>query len=189
MTNQARKDWAAAFECAATMKAHYGNKFLAWFHTDVTDRHWSLAGLAADFGLGRDDTYVTLSLTDAQMALRYSGCDVTILPSRGEGFGFPIAESMACGVPCVVTDYAAGQELVPEEHRVPPVTYHVDTPYNLYRAVISGTAFAQAAVQAIRKVEEDPEYKRAELRNMVSHLDWPTLAPVWKKWMLEGITQ
>ena len=189
MTNQFRKDWGAAFECAAAMKSYYGNKFHAWFHTDTPERYWSFPSLAADYGLGPADFHYTTSCTDAQMALRYSGCDVTILPSRGEGFGFPIAESLACGVPCIVTDYAAGQELVPEEYRVQPIAYHVDTPYNLRRAVVSGYGFAMAASQAIRMVEEDPEFKRAELRDSVAHLDWPQLATVWRKWFLEGLNQ
>lgn len=189
MTNQFRKDWAAAFECAAAMKEHYGNRFHAWFHTDVPERYWSFPGLAADYGVGGADIHVTTALTDQQMALHYSGCDVTILPSRGEGFGFPIAESLACGVPCVVTDYAAGQELVPEEYRVRPICYHVDTPYNLNRAVISGYAFAQVATQAIRIVDEDPEFKRAQLRDSVMHLDWPRLRVVWERWFREGLQQ
>jgi len=187
MTNQFRKDWGAAFECAAAMKEHYGNRFHAWFHTDVPERYWSFPGLAADYGLGRDDMHVTVLLSDAQMALRYSGCDCTILPSRGEGFGFPIVESLACGVPCIVTDHAAGPELVPEEYRVRPIGTHVDTPYNLRRALVSGYAFAQSAAQAIRIVDEDPEFKRAELRDSVAHLDWPKLSVTWKKWFQEGL--
>ena len=187
MTNQVRKDWAAAFECAAVMKEHYGNKFHAWFHTDVPERHWSFPGLAADYGLGRADIYVTTSLTDQQLALHYSGCDVSILPSRGEGFGFPIAESMACGIPCIVTDYAAGQELVDDRYKVRPLCYQVDTPYNLLRAVLSGHAFAQKAIEAVEYIAEDPEYRRAEMRDNVMHLDWTRLANVWKRWFQEGI--
>ena len=187
MTNQFRKDWAAAFECAQAMKAHYGNKFFAWFHTDTPERYWSFPGLAADYGLGQEDVRISVSLTDAQLAVRYSACDCTILPSRGEGFGFPIAESMACGVPCIVTDYGAGQELVDERHKVKPMCYHVDTPYNLLRAVISGYGFAQKAIEAIEYVAEDPEYRHAELRDNVMHLDWPQLSNTWKKWFKEGL--
>ena len=187
MTNQHRKDWAAAFECAAAMKAHYGNRFYAWFHTDTLDCHWSFHGLAADFGLSTSDFGVSLAQTDAQLALRYSACDVTILPTRGEGFGFPIAESMACGVPCITTDYAAGQELVDERCRVKPLCYNVDTPYNLLRAQVSGYGFAQKAIEAVDWVGEDPEYRRAELRDKVMHLDWPNLRHVWERWFREGL--
>lgn len=38
--------------------------------------------------------------------------DVLILPSRGEGFGLPLLEAQACGVPVITTRCAAGEELL-----------------------------------------------------------------------------
>lgn len=42
----------------------------------------------------------------------YCAMDVTLNATRGEGFGIPIAESMACGTPVIVTDFSAMPELV-----------------------------------------------------------------------------
>jgi glycosyltransferase involved in cell wall biosynthesis len=190
MTNQARKDWPAAFEACAVMANHYGNRFHAWFHTDVTEHYWSFNALAADYGLGAGCVTLTTSLTDHQMAVHYSGCDVTLLPSGGEGFGYPIAESMACGVPAVVTDYAAGQELVPlDACRIRPVAYRIDTQFNVRRAVNSGYAFAQAAIAAIEWMAEDPIGRAEQLRYEVSHLDWTNLQHPWRRWFKEGLTR
>ena len=41
----------------------------------------------------------------------YNASDLFVLPSQVEGFGLPIAEAMACGVPVMVTRYAAGWEV------------------------------------------------------------------------------
>jgi glycosyltransferase involved in cell wall biosynthesis len=41
----------------------------------------------------------------------YNAADLFVLPSQVEGFGLPIAEAMACGVPVMVTKYAAGWEV------------------------------------------------------------------------------
>lgn len=46
-------------------------------------------------------------LTRAEMAQLYRACDVLVHPYRGEGFGLPIAEAMACGLPSIVTGYGA----------------------------------------------------------------------------------
>ena len=45
------------------------------------------------------------------MADVYSSLDVLLNPAMGEGFGLPILEAHACGVPAIVTDFTAMSEV------------------------------------------------------------------------------
>ena len=45
------------------------------------------------------------------MAKIYSAMDVLLNPAMGEGFGIPVLEAQACGVPAIVTDFSAMQEV------------------------------------------------------------------------------
>lgn len=51
--------------------------------------------------------YLSGDMTEAEIAGLYAACDCLTLPYRGEGYGLPIAEAMACGKPTVITDFGA----------------------------------------------------------------------------------
>lgn len=46
-------------------------------------------------------------LPEARMNELYNSCDAFVLPSRGEGWGLPVIEAMACAKPVIVTNYSA----------------------------------------------------------------------------------
>jgi glycosyltransferase involved in cell wall biosynthesis/GT2 family glycosyltransferase/tetratricopeptide (TPR) repeat protein len=51
--------------------------------------------------------YIEHTLNNKDMAGLYTACDCLVHPYRGEGFGLPIAEAMACELPVIVTGYGA----------------------------------------------------------------------------------
>jgi glycosyltransferase involved in cell wall biosynthesis len=61
-------------------------------------------------GLVDDDTLVTL----------YQGAELVCYPSLAEGFGLPLAEAAACGVPAVCSDRPPLDDLVAPENRFDP---------------------------------------------------------------------
>ena len=53
-------------------------------------------------------------LPDEQLVLLYQAADLFIFPSLYEGYGFPVAEAMACGAPVIASATSALTELVPD---------------------------------------------------------------------------
>lgn len=51
--------------------------------------------------------YLNADLPGEELAALYRACDALVHPYRGEGFGLPIAEAMACGLPVLVPNYGA----------------------------------------------------------------------------------
>jgi glycosyltransferase involved in cell wall biosynthesis len=60
--------------------------------------------------------YLDRTLDASELAGLYTACDCLVHPYRGEGFGLPIAEAMACGVPGIVTGYGAALDFCNEEN-------------------------------------------------------------------------
>ena len=57
--------------------------------------------------------YWSADLSADELPRLYAACDALVLPYRGEGFGLPVLEAMACGVPVVVTAGGPTDEFVP----------------------------------------------------------------------------
>jgi len=54
-------------------------------------------------------------LDDADLVAAYQSADLLVLPTLGEGFGYPPLEALACGTPVAVTDLPVFQETLGSE--------------------------------------------------------------------------
>jgi len=115
--NQQRKNLPALVRAFAAFAKEKADAVL-YLHTRV-DGYWDIEELVQRFGV-EPKTRATLNLDplrgvdDATLATIYNSFDVFALPTMGEGFGLPILESQACGVPALATDCSACSELLPD---------------------------------------------------------------------------
>ena len=124
---------------------------------------------------------------DTELSYLYSMCDLTFLPSLGEGFGYPIVESMACGVPCVHGSYGGGAELLPDESwAVDPIAYRYETQYDCKRPVYKAEDWAQL-IRGGLAAKAKGDFSAESLRASVEHLNWSNLHTVWERWFREGV--
>ena len=172
-TNNPRKNWALGLEAVA--KLSQDRKLRLWLHVDTFDRYWSIPSLLVDLGL-IDKTVVSLGhLSDDNLAVGYSACDVT-MGIGPEGFGLPLIESQACGTPVVTGSYAGGSDIVPKAMQIEPYAFYHEGLYSTRRPVFDSGLWAKMANQWIgTRVEMDPQY------------DWVNLWPRFEEWFREGL--
>ena len=146
------------------------------------------------FGLTKaHDTFKGLPI-EGLVALM-NAADLYVSTSGGEGFGLTLAESLACGVPVVVTDWAADAETVgPGGVLVPPlsdtygepVRYH--STYGMSWALPDPRGFVDPIVRLLNKPHQRRalgEAGRAHVRRM---FDWDDAADQFVSLILSALT-
>lgn len=179
-TNQSRKDWGMVFQvCAMLLDSRKDLHF--WFHTDSLDRCWNFMFFLHEFNLVNHVT-VTPKSPDEAMANMYSACSVTIAPGLGEGFGYPILESIACGTPVVHGAYGAGAEIINNSGLgkivYPEAMRWEATSFPVQRPVYSAKDWKTKILQAIEMKGRTPYTKDYMWENLGRH---------WEAWIQEGI--
>jgi glycosyltransferase involved in cell wall biosynthesis len=59
------------------------------------------------------------TLSAEQLVELYQGADCFVLPTRGEGWGMPILEAMACGTPAIATDWSGPTTFLTHDNGYP----------------------------------------------------------------------
>jgi glycosyltransferase involved in cell wall biosynthesis len=174
-TNQARKDWALwAESCRLFLNRHPKARF--WVHTDTLERHWSIPAMLVDYGLV-DRTLISLGyIEDDQMATAYTACDLTLGIGSGEGFGYPIFESLFCGTPCIHGNYGGAPEHMGEHLLVNPVAYRYEGLYCSKRPVFLAQDWADKMDKLLTKRVNRP-----------GELDWTVVWPRFEAWFRKGV--
>jgi GT2 family glycosyltransferase len=88
-------------------------------HVTNFDASVAVARQVDDLRLRRQGGRIVISVNERvpfhQMPVLLRSCDCFVLPTRGEGWGLPILEAMACGLPVIATDWSAQREFFNSE--------------------------------------------------------------------------
>ena len=176
-TNQARKDYGLAM--AAFSLIPKSVKFRVYIQTDQLERHWSIPALLQDYGL-LDKAIVNINqVSDDMMSEIYSACDVTLGIGAGEGFGYPIFESLACGTPVITGNYGGHAEHFSPGTLISPIARRLEGCYNCIRPVFNPQDWTNAIVRALNAPHEDVSL-------LPNSLDWNNLWPRWEQWFRDA---
>jgi glycosyltransferase involved in cell wall biosynthesis/SAM-dependent methyltransferase len=119
-------------------------------------------------------------LTKQEIAELYRACDVLVHPYRGEGFGLPVAEAMASGLPTIVTNYGACLDfsdastswLLPATELSTRVDGIGESPIGYWLAQPDGAALRDALRDAVTDQNARKAKGAAARDRIVSELTW-----------------
>jgi glycosyltransferase involved in cell wall biosynthesis len=185
--NQPRKNLPALYEAFSEhAKTHPKSRLL--IHACNIDQGWMLTRLAQEFSI-EDKVYIPKNLSPNKgvsletLRLIYNAMDIHVNVATGEGFGIPIAESMACGIPNLVTAYTVGPELV-AAHKAGALinigAFMVEPISHIRRAYIQ----RDHLIHLLNTFSEDKALRRQSGRNAkvaMSQFNWPPLIKQWEK--------
>jgi len=103
------KNLPVLFEAFSRLRANGHSCELAIIGKDKNNEP-VLRALAVQLGIDQRVRWIE-SVSDELLRACYSAAEATILPSRQEGFGLPVIESMACGTPVICADAASLPEV------------------------------------------------------------------------------
>ena len=193
-TNTRRKLLPLFFESAYLLRHMIGSARLKlWLNTDIAIREHNVTELATCFGFVEGQDFILTSTNrkrpDEWLAAMYSSCDLTCLPTGGEGFGYPVVESLSCGTPCVTGSFGAQSEFLDGWRNAwlcDPKATHLISNNTLIEPVYSPQEFANCLSIAWTELRQRATLLREECRSRAFIWDWSMQWPHWERWFLEG---
>lgn len=112
----------------------------------------------------------------------YGAMDIHALSTSGEGFGLPILDSMACGIPNVITDYTTANEFIGDNERglKVPVKARYFGGFGTERALVDVEKFAEALEKLYKNHTLMKEMSEKGIE-FTKNYDWDIIIKKWEQ--------
>ncbi|HEU4884777.1 MAG TPA: glycosyltransferase [Longimicrobium sp.] len=182
--NQTRKQFPVLIEAFARF-AQSCDEALLYLHTDPRDVGWDLVDLVRRHGVAERTAFSTRAdvvrgVTPAGLNEIYNLMDVMALPTTGEGFGVPLLEAMAAGVPVMATRCSACEELVEGRGELVDVAAFIAVSRH---AVQHALPSADDLAARLARLHADPALRERHVRagrEFAAGMSWDQLMPQWQ---------
>ncbi len=123
----------------------------------------AVANLGLDPRGGRIHFSLNQVVPTYQLGVLYRSADCFVLTTRGEGWGMPVIEAMACGLPVIATNWSAHCDFMTEENAYPlPVDDLV--PAQAKCPYYAGSRWAEPSYTHLRRLMRHVFENQAEAR-------------------------
>ena len=183
--NQPRKQYPLLVQAFARFSRDHDDAML-YIHADPNDAGWDLTELVRANGLvGRvlfsHTAHYARGIDKAGLNQVYNFMDVMALPTIGEGFGLPLVEAMAAGVPVLTTRCSACIELVEGRGELVDVKALIPMGRNFVEHALPDVDDLE---RKIRLLYDDPELRERHARAgraFAEELRWENIIPQWRE--------
>lgn len=143
-----------------------------------------------------EESIKNIDLDDNNLAKLYQISDMTLSFSSGEGFGLLMAESIACGIPCIHCDYTTPRELLLDTYNgkyeprgvgVKCITTDVAS-YNVEHGLADIDDGAKKILYYSQHPDEVKKLSKDCRRFAEDNLNWHELVQKWKEEILYVLT-
>lgn len=187
--NQPRKRLDAVIQTLRILIDKYekpdGKKFMVHFHCAIEDSHgWDLPWLINYYGV-QDRVILDPNLKPGQGVpdhiLNYimNSYDVHFAPTNSEGWGLSIIETMACGVPNVISDYSAHGDWAKDAALKARISAKIHDPITNH---IKGIIDIEHAAELIGSLYNDYKLQKAyrvKSFKLAESLQWANVCKDW----------
>jgi len=187
--NQPRKRLDAIMQILKILIDKYekpdGKRFYVHFHCAIEDSHgWDLPWLSRYYGVENRvilDPNLKPGVGVPDHILNYimNSYDVHLVPTNSEGWGLSILETMACGIPNVISDYSAHGDWAKGSALMIKLAARIHEPITNH---IKGIIDVEHAAEQIASLYNDhklqKEYRKKSFQ-LAEKLQWKNVCEEW----------